>query len=113
MSTWTDEELLAVKHFGPAIIGQEMYEAAQAVAVATKDGIFGPALLASDPIVPAPIVEKPAPAPVKSDPEPPATPPALDTLSYQALRSMAAERGLKFESSPNRQTLVAALEAAA
>lgn len=42
---WTKEQLLAVKHLGPAIIGPEMYEAAQALAAETHGGVFGPALL--------------------------------------------------------------------
>lgn len=42
--TWTREQLLAVKHLGPAIIGQAMYEAAQALVTETNDGHLGPAL---------------------------------------------------------------------
>lgn len=45
---WTDDELLRVKHLGPAIIGQEMYEAAQQVNVTTAGGVLGPAVLAKD-----------------------------------------------------------------
>lgn len=43
--TWTPEQLLAVKHLGPAIIGQAMYDAAQELAETTNNGVFGPALL--------------------------------------------------------------------
>ena len=43
--TWTREQLLAVKHLGPAIIGEAMYEASQALATETNNGVFGPALL--------------------------------------------------------------------
>lgn len=42
---WTPEQLMAVKHLGPAIIGAEMHAAAQAYLVRTNDGAFGPALL--------------------------------------------------------------------
>jgi hypothetical protein len=42
---WTPEQLLSVKHFGPAIIGEEMHAAAQAFVQTTNDGAFGPALL--------------------------------------------------------------------
>lgn len=42
---WTTEQLMAVRHLGPALIGEEMYAAAQAVANQTGDGRFGPALL--------------------------------------------------------------------
>ena len=42
---WTPEELLSVKHLGPAIIGQEKYEASQAFVAATSSGRFGPAIL--------------------------------------------------------------------
>lgn len=42
---WTPEQLLAHKHLGPAIIGQEMHEAAQQLVQATDGGRFGPALL--------------------------------------------------------------------
>lgn len=44
---WTDDELLRVKHLGPAIIGQEMYEAAQKVNIQTAGGVLGPAVLAT------------------------------------------------------------------
>lgn len=46
---WTTEQLLAVKHLGPAIIGQEMYEASQSLALRTNDGVFGPAILGEIP----------------------------------------------------------------
>lgn len=42
---WTPEELMAVKHLGPGIIGQEKYDASQAYAATTSDGKFGPALI--------------------------------------------------------------------
>lgn len=42
---WTPEQLLRVKHMGPALIGQEMYDAAQAYVASTGSGKFGPALL--------------------------------------------------------------------
>lgn len=42
---WTREQLLAHRGFGPALIGQEMYDAIQAVRIETGDGEFGPALL--------------------------------------------------------------------
>jgi len=45
--TWTHDELLRVAHLGPAIIGREMYEAAQKVSVSTKGGALGPAMLAN------------------------------------------------------------------
>lgn len=43
--TWTPEQLLAVKHLGPGIIGPEMHAAAQAYDKQTHAGKFGPALL--------------------------------------------------------------------
>lgn len=42
---WTIQELLANKHLGPAIIGEEMYAASQAAARENGNGVFGPALL--------------------------------------------------------------------
>lgn len=36
---------MAVKHMGPALIGQEKYDAAQAYVRSTGGGLFGPALL--------------------------------------------------------------------
>jgi hypothetical protein len=42
---WTQEQLLSVKHMGPAIIGQEMHEAAQKVVKETDSGRMGPAIL--------------------------------------------------------------------
>jgi hypothetical protein len=45
---WTHSQLLAVKHLGPAIIGQAMHSAAQQFEKDTKGGIFGPALLATE-----------------------------------------------------------------
>lgn len=45
---WSQTELLAVKHLGPGIIGQAMYDAAQQYATETKGGVFGPALLATE-----------------------------------------------------------------
>lgn len=42
---WTPQQLMAVKHLGPAIIGEEMHAAAQAYVKTTSDGRFGPALL--------------------------------------------------------------------
>lgn len=42
---WTHDQLKAVRHLGPGIIGQEMYEAAQVFETETKGGMFGPALL--------------------------------------------------------------------
>jgi hypothetical protein len=44
-TTWTLAQLMAVKHLGPAIIGQRMFEAAQAITKKTNGGVFGPALL--------------------------------------------------------------------
>lgn len=44
------EWLLAHKDFGPAIIGQEAYEAAQSLVTETGDGVFGPALIATEPL---------------------------------------------------------------
>lgn len=45
---WTLEQLIKVKGMGPGIIGQEMYEAAQAVMVATAGGTLGPAIVTHD-----------------------------------------------------------------
>jgi hypothetical protein len=45
---WTQEQLLGVKHMGPAIIGQEMYDAAQKVVKETDSGRMGPALLMNE-----------------------------------------------------------------
>lgn len=42
---WTDEEAIAHKRFGPAIIGKAAYELALSVGERTGDGKFGPALL--------------------------------------------------------------------
>lgn len=41
--SWTPEQLVAVKHLGPGIIGREMYEASQAYVKSTAGGILGPA----------------------------------------------------------------------
>lgn len=43
--TWTREQLLAHRGFGPAIIGEAMYQAVQALVITTGNGEFGPALL--------------------------------------------------------------------
>lgn len=37
-------ELLEVKHLGPALIGQEMYDAKEAYLRDSQGGVFGPAL---------------------------------------------------------------------
>lgn len=42
---WTVQELLSVKHLGPGILGQEMYQASQALVKENANGVFGPALL--------------------------------------------------------------------
>jgi hypothetical protein len=47
--TWTPEELLAVRHMGPGIIGEAKYKAAQAYVAQTGGGMFGPALISDDP----------------------------------------------------------------
>lgn len=65
LSAYTTEELLKLKKFGPAILGdpaqpetgRALYERAQKVAAETKGGRFGPAILA-DPAGVAP--SKPA-----------------------------------------------------
>lgn len=46
---WTRDQLMAVRHLGPAIIGREMFEAAQSLEEKTVGGVFGPALLATEP----------------------------------------------------------------
>jgi hypothetical protein len=46
---WTPEQLLAVKHVGPGIIGQEMHDAAQAYVKTTLGGTLGPAITSNDP----------------------------------------------------------------
>jgi len=46
---WTPAELLAVRNFGPAIIGEEKHAAAQAYIASTNGGLFGPALISRDP----------------------------------------------------------------
>lgn len=108
MSQWTRDELLGVRDLGPAIIGQEMYEAAQALSFESAEGVFGPAILATEPLTRAPIVSAPSGTPVKSDPDPS----SFETLTYQQLRSLAAERGLTFETSPTKAALVEALATA-
>lgn len=45
VQTWTPEQLLAVKHLGPALIGEAMHKAALAYDRQTTGGKFGPALL--------------------------------------------------------------------
>lgn len=55
---WTPEQLLAVKHLGPAIIGAEMHAASQALSAATNDGRFGPALLGDPAFSQAPPAKK-------------------------------------------------------
>lgn len=47
--SWTPAQLMAVKHMGPGIIGQAMYDAAQAYVSTTNDGVFGPAIVSRDP----------------------------------------------------------------
>lgn len=54
---WTAEELLAVKHLGPGIIGEEMYKASQAYDAQTGGGKYGPALLG---IIPEAYKDNPA-----------------------------------------------------
>lgn len=44
---WTPEQLKAVAHMGPGVIGHEMHEAAQRYLKETNGGVFGPALLGS------------------------------------------------------------------
>jgi hypothetical protein len=46
---WTPAQLMAVRHMGPSMIGQEMYDAAQEYMKTTNGGIFGPALISNDP----------------------------------------------------------------
>lgn len=40
---WTPEQLKAVRHLGPGVIGQAMYEASQAYIASSAGGILGPA----------------------------------------------------------------------
>lgn len=44
---WTPEELMADRHLGHGMIGQEKYDAIQAYIAQTNGGHFGPALLNS------------------------------------------------------------------
>lgn len=43
--SWTPEQLLAVRHLGPGIIGEAMHKASQRYDKQTTGGKFGPALL--------------------------------------------------------------------
>lgn len=45
LDKWTFQELMAVKHLGPGLIGQEMYDASQKLSGQTGGGVFGPAIL--------------------------------------------------------------------
>lgn len=55
----TDTEVLdAAAGLGPAIIGQELYDRAQAVKKQNPDGHIGPAILATEPLEAAPLTEK-------------------------------------------------------
>lgn len=40
---WSPEDLVAVAHLGPGIIGRAMYEASQAYVASSAHGILGPA----------------------------------------------------------------------
>lgn len=42
-SPWTNEQLKAVSHLGPGIIGPEMFAASQAYMKSSANGILGPA----------------------------------------------------------------------
>lgn len=65
LTKWTFAELMAVKHLGPGIIGQEMYEASQKLSVQTGGGVYGPALLGI-------VTDQNKPAPQKTDEPKPA-----------------------------------------
>lgn len=40
---WTPEQLLAVRHLGPGVIGEAMYRAKEAYIASSAGGILGPA----------------------------------------------------------------------
>lgn len=52
IESYTTDELVRLKHYGPSQIGGALYLAAQSVALATADGRYGPAILSkgSEPV---------------------------------------------------------------
>lgn len=100
MSKYTTDQLLGVRSYGPEVIGQEMFEAKEALLKLSGDGtgqtIYGPAIVG----LPPEPAKKPAPH------DGPATPEELNALSYSELRGLAAELGKTYPTKPSKVQLV-------
>lgn len=97
----SDAEALALAgHYGPGIIGQELYERAEAIRIATDNGKFGPALL--DPNYNAKDVKA---AIAASDP-------TWDHLSRADVAALADVHGISYKAKASRTSLIELLTAA-
>jgi len=99
MAKWTDEQLLANIRYGPAIIGQEMYDAVQECVVRTKanskgQNVLGPGILGYPKLEPS---------------EVPATREQLEAQPYATLRGLASEHGVEVVGNPKKPELIDAL----
>lgn len=75
IAAYTTTELVALKRYGPAVIGAALYLAAQAAAAESAGGRHGEAILATEKVVPISLRdEKRAAAPTVEAPAAPAAP---------------------------------------
>jgi hypothetical protein len=121
---YTDAQLIAAKKFGPSLIGQELYDAAQAFSVRTGDGKFGPALL--DPGTTGEehhLPERLAPLPPQTEPGPGITGnvfdvlptegittsavPTFDEMNKSEIRDLLRSHAVPIPERPTRQQLIA------
>lgn len=93
----SDGEVLELAgSFGPGIIGQELYERAQAIQKSNPGGIFGPAIL-------DPNYGKDVKAAVA------AADPTWDDLTRADVAALATEHGVSFKAKASRTSLIEAL----
>jgi hypothetical protein len=117
ISKLSDSQILELAGpYGPAIIGQELFDRAQKIRARGDDGKLGPAILDSD--FAAKQAEKKAaetPAPDPADePAPKPTPGTWEGITLSGLKQLAMDKGVSYKpaQAKRKETLIAVLEAA-
>lgn len=111
----SDSDILTLAGpYGPALIGQELFDRAQAIRKRGDDGKLGPAL--TDPHYAAKQAAAKTAAPVPApDPAATKTPPVpgtWDGITLSGLKHLAMEKGVSYRPKVERAELLQALEAA-
>lgn len=115
----SDAEILELAGpYGPALIGQELYEKAQEIRAQTGDGKFGPAIMDSDYDKKQKALKKSAAATAKSgestadDSPPPDSSDPWSTVTLSGAKQLAMDAGVSYAPGTKKAALIKALKTA-